>query len=81
MKANYYSNIIPQTKEEVGFPLNHVDLNMQQETFVDAIYECKELTLKKEEIIELVQYVESLTPDDVEYRETIEEIITLLEDL
>ena len=81
MKAEYYNNIIPQIKEGAGFPLNHVNLNLDQEAFVESIYESREIQLKKEEIMELVQDLKNLTPDDVEFMETIEEISNLLEDL
>ena len=81
MKINYYNNILPQTKEAVGFPLNYYDLDLDQETFVYSMYESKELELKKEEIMELVQDLKNLTPDDLEFMETIEEINNLLEDL
>ena len=81
MKAEYYNNIIPQTKERAGFPLNHVDLSLEQEAFVESVYESKEMQLKKEEIMELVEELKFLTPDDLEFMETIEEINNLLEDL
>tara|TARA_R110000824_G_scaffold7271_4_gene32842 strand:+ start:3587 stop:3832 length:246 start_codon:yes stop_codon:yes gene_type:complete len=81
MKANYYNNIIPQIKEGVDFPLNHVNLSLEQEAFVESIYESKEVQLKKEEIMELVEELKFLTPDDLEFMETIEEISSLLEDL
>ena len=81
MQADYYNNIIPQTKERVDFPLNHVDLSLEQEAFVESIYESKEVQLKKEEIMELVHELKFLTPDDLEFMETIEEINDLLEDL
>ena len=81
MKADYYNNIIPQVKEAADFPLNHVDLNLHQEVFVESIYDCRELQLKKEEIVELIQDLQNLTPEDIEYEETFEEINKLLEDL
>jgi len=81
MKANYYNNTTPQVKEAVGFPLNHVDLSLHQEVFVESIYDCRELQLKKEEILELIQDLQNLTPEDIEYEETFEEINKLLEDL
>tara|TARA_Y100000310_G_scaffold118535_1_gene117440 strand:- start:498 stop:743 length:246 start_codon:yes stop_codon:yes gene_type:complete len=81
MQPDYYNNITPQTKEGVDFPLNHVDLSLEQEAFVESIYESKEMQLKKEEIMELVHELKFLTPDDLEFMETIEEINDLLEDL
>jgi|ETNvirenome_6_85_1030632.scaffolds.fasta_scaffold02828_10 hypothetical protein len=81
MKANYYNNVVPQTKEAVGFPLNHVDLDTDQENFIEAVYDCRELTLKKEELAELIQDLKDLTPDDIEYTETIDEINKLVEEL
>jgi len=81
MKINYYNNILPQTKEAVGFPLNYYDLSLDQETFVYSVYETKELELKKEEVLELVQDLRDLSPENIEYGETLEEIINLLEDL
>ena len=36
---------------------------------------------KKEEIMELVEELKFLTPDDLEFMETIDEISNLLEDL
>ena len=41
----------------------------------------RELQLKKEEIMELIQDLQNLTPEDIEYEETFEEINKLLEDL
>ena len=81
MKISYYNSILPQIKEQAGFPLNHADLKIDQESFIEAIYSSKELQLRKEEIMELIQDLQSLGPEHIEFGETIEEIISLLEDL
>ena len=48
MKAEYYNTIVPQVKEAVGFPLNHVDLTLDQDNFIESVYDSMELQLKKE---------------------------------
>tara|TARA_Y100000310_G_scaffold288092_2_gene313442 strand:+ start:241 stop:486 length:246 start_codon:yes stop_codon:yes gene_type:complete len=81
MKISYYNSILPQTKEQNGFPLNHADLKIDQKSFIEAIYNSKELQLRKEEIMELIQELQNSVPEHIELGEIIEEINSLLEDL
>ena len=81
MKAEYYNTIVPQVKEAVGFPLNHVDLTLDQDNFIESVYDSMELQLKKEEISELIKELQNLTPEDIEYLEIIDEINRLVEEL
>ena len=68
MKANYYNNIIPQIKEGVDFPLNHVNLSLEQEAFVESIYESKEVQLKKEEINLIVGQAKGVKRSQKEFK-------------
>ena len=81
MKAEYYNTITPQVKEAVGFPLNHVDLTLDQDSFIESVYDSMELQLKKEEISELIQELHNLTREDIEDLADIEEMNRLVEEL
>ena len=81
MKAEYYNTITPQVKEAVGFPLNHVDLTLDQDSFIESVYDSMALQLKKEEISELIQELHNLTREDIEDLADIEEMNRLVEEL